>query len=148
MNNTLVKNSYVKKSVKKIVGKGYNKFWHFKGRYNILKGGRASKKSKTVALRWIKLITQYPNGNLLVVRQVDRTNRDSTFADLKWAATVWEVDHLFKFSTSPLEATYLPTGQKILFRGLNDPMSITSITVEKCSLCWLWVNISAHIKPL
>lgn len=130
----------------KTIGKGYNKFWHFEGRYVAIKGGRASKKSKTTALRWIRLIIKYPLGNLLVVRQVDRTNRDSTFADLKWATGQLGVSHLFKFTTSPLEATYLPTGQKILFRGLNDPMSITSITVDKGYLCWLWVEEAYQIK--
>lgn len=132
--------------IAKTIGKGYNKFWHYTGRYAAIKGGRASKKSKTTAIRWIRLIIKYPLGNLLVVRQVDRTNRDSTFADLKWAAGQLGVSHLFKFTTSPLEATYLPTGQKILFRGLNDPMSITSITVESGYLCWLWVEEAYQIK--
>lgn len=129
----------------KIIGKGYNKYWHFEGRYVALKGGRGSKKSKTTALRWIRLIIKYPLGNLLVVRQVDRTNRDSTFADLKWATNQLGVSHLFKFTTSPLEGTYIPTGQKILFRGLNDPMSLTSITVEKGHLCWCWIEEAYQI---
>lgn len=129
----------------KVIGKGYNKYWNFEGRYVALMGGRASKKSKTTALRWIRLIIKYPLGNLLVVRQVDRTNRDSTFADLKWATHQLGVSHLFKFTTSPLEGTYIPTGQKILFRGLNDPMSLTSITVEKGHLCWCWLEEAYQI---
>ncbi len=40
----------------------------------------------------------------------------------------------------PLEATYLPTGQKILFRGLDDPLKVTSITVEYGYLCWAWLK--------
>jgi phage terminase large subunit len=132
--------------IAKTIGKGYNKYWHYKGRYVALKGGRGSKKSKTTAIRWIHLILEYPLGNLLVVRQVDRTNRDSTFADLKWAASQLKVSHLFKFTTSPLEATYLPTGQKILFRGLNDPMSLTSITVEKGYLCWFWIEEAYQVR--
>ncbi|MDP4147364.1 MAG: PBSX family phage terminase large subunit, partial [Bacillota bacterium] len=57
---------------------------------------------------------------------------------LKWAAYNLGVSHLWHFSKSPLEITYKSTGQKILFRGLDDPMSVTSITVEKGYLCWCW----------
>jgi phage terminase large subunit len=135
----------VRVDLAKTIGKGYNRAWHFKGRYMAIKGGRGSKKSKTAAIRWIKLIMEYPLGNLLVVRMVDRTNRDSTFADLKWATYQLKVSHLFKFTTSPLEIVYLPTGQKILFRGLNDPMSLTSITVEKGHLCWCWIEEAYQI---
>jgi phage terminase large subunit len=48
------------------------------------------------------------------------------------------VSHLWKFTLSPLEAEYLPSGNKIIFRGLDNSMSITSITVDKGYLCWCW----------
>lgn len=70
----------------KEVGKGYRKFIKSKKLYNYLKGARGSKKSKTIALRYIYNLLNNPTANLLVVRQVDRTNRISTFTDLKWAA--------------------------------------------------------------
>ena len=81
---------------------------------------------------------KYPLANTLVIRRVFNTHKDSTYTQLKWASNVLKVSHLWKFSKSPLEATYIPTGQKILFRGLDDPMSITSITVEHGHLCWCW----------
>lgn len=81
---------------------------------------------------------QYPLANTLVIRRVFNTHKDSTFAQLKWAVNNLGVRHLWKFSLSPLEATYIPTGQKILFRGTDDPMSITSITVEKGYICFCW----------
>lgn len=68
-----------------VVGKGYASFWHFKGRYRVVKGSRASKKSKTAALWYIVNMIQYPAANLLVVRKTYRTLHDSCFSELKWA---------------------------------------------------------------
>lgn len=122
------------------VGKGYKEFWNFKGRYRVLKGSRASKKSKTSALWYIYNMMKYPQSNLLVVRKTYRTLKDSCFTELKWAANRLNVDHLWKFTSIPLEAEYIPTGQKIYFRGLDDPLKVTSITVDKGFLCWMWIE--------
>ena len=122
------------------VGKGYKEFWNFKGRYRVLKGSRASKKSKTTALWYIYNMMKYPQSNLLVVRKTYRTLKDSCFTELKWAANRLGVDHLWKFTSIPLEAEYIPTGQKIYFRGLDDPLKVTSITVDKGFLCWMWLE--------
>jgi len=86
--------------------------------------------------------------NLLVIRRYSNTNKQSTYTDLKWATNQLGVTHLFKFNESLPEITYKPTGQKILFRGLDDPLKITSITVDKGLLCWAWFNTSDHVKPL
>ena len=81
---------------------------------------------------------ELPESNLLVVRKVFDTHRGSTFAQLKIAMERLKVSHLWKCTTSPMEMTYLPTGQKIIFRGLDDPLKITSVTVEAGYLCWAW----------
>lgn len=128
----------IKKNLPQIIGKGYATYWNYKGRYRVVKGGRGSKKSTTTALWIIYKMMQYPLANTLVIRRIFNTHKDSTYTQLKWASNVLGVSHLWKFSKSPLEATYIPTGQKILFRGLDDPMSITSITVEYGHLCWCW----------
>lgn len=128
-----------------IVGKHYGEFWRFKGRYKVVKGSRASKKSSTQSLKVITEIIENPNINWLVVRKVERTLRDSCYAQLKWAIHRLKVDNFFKCSTSPLEITYKPTGQKILFRGLDDPLKVTSITVEVGSLCRLWIEEAYEI---
>ena len=135
----------IKKNLPQIIGKGYATYWNYKGRYKVVKGGRGSKKSTTTALWIIYKMMQYPLANTLVVRRVFNTHKDSTYTQLKWASNVLGVSHLWKFSKSPLEATYLPTGQKILFRGLDDPMSITSITVEHGHLCWCWFEEAFQI---
>ena len=128
----------IKKNLPQIIGKGYATYWNYKGRYRVVKGGRGSKKSTTTALWIIYKMMQYPLANTLVIRRIFNTHKDSTYTQLKWASNMLGVSHLWKFSKSPLEATYIPTGQKILFRGLDDPMSITSITVEHGHLCWCW----------
>ena len=128
-----------------VVGKGYKSYWNFRGRYDVCKGSRASKKSKTTALRIIYNMMKYDQANTLVVRKTYRTLKDSCFTDLKWATKRLEVDNLWEFKYSPLEATYLPTGQKILFRGLDDPLKVTSITVEYGYLCWAWLEESYEV---
>lgn len=122
----------------KVVGKRYATFWNYKGRYRIVKGGRGSKKSYTTALWFISNMMKLKDSNLLVVRKVFDTHRGSTFAQLKTAMKRLKVSHLWKCTTSPMEMTYLPTGQKIIFRGLDDPLKITSVTVEIGYLCWAW----------
>lgn len=128
-----------------VIGKGYKRFWNFRGRYRVVKGSRASKKSKTTALWYIYHLMKYPEANLLVVRKTFRTLKDSCFTDLKWAVHRWGVDHLWNFTLSPLEATYIPTGQKIYFRGLDDPLKVTSIAVDKGCLCWMWIEEAYEI---
>lgn len=124
------------------VGKGYKEFWDFKGRYLVCKGSRASKKSKTTALKIIyrMMQPQYKEANAIVFRKTYRTLKDSCFSDLRWAIHRFEVDDFWETRLSPLEITYKPTGQKILFRGLDDPLKVTSISVDKGYLCWAWLE--------
>lgn len=127
-------------NIPELVGSGYGEFWRSKHRYRVVKGSRASKKSKTTALWYIANIMRYPESNLLVVRKTFRTLKDSCYTELKWAVNRLSVAHLWHFTLQPLEATYKPTGQKIYFRGLDDPLKVTSITVEVGCLCWLWLE--------
>ena len=129
-----------------LVGKGYKDFWNFKGRYRVCKGSRGSKKSRTTALFFIYSMMKYPGANLLVVRKVYRTLKDSCFTDLKWAINRLGVQDYWSVKESPLEIVYIPTGQKILFRGLDDPLKVTSITVETGNLCWAWIEEAYEIN--
>ena len=125
-------------NISKAVGKGYKDFIMCKKRYRVVKGSRGSKKSTTTAQDIILKMTMYPLANTLVVRKTFNSHKDSTWTQLKWAAKNLGLEDDWNFSKSPLEATRKSTGQKILFRGLDDPMSITSITVEHGYLCWAW----------
>lgn len=129
-----------------IVGAGYKKFWSDTNRYRVLKGGKGSKKSTTTALNFIYRLMRYPDSNLLVVRAVMNTHRDSTFAQLKWAQEKLKVSHLWRNTVSPMEMTYIPTGQKILFRGFDDVLKLASTTVSKGYLCWTWIEEAYELE--
>lgn len=144
MERTTLKNKQVIR-LPEVVGKGYKEFWQWHGRYLVCKGSRASKKSCTAALRFIVNLIKYPQSNLLVVRKTYRTIKDSCYTQLKWAIHRLNLDDYFDTKESPLEITYRPTGQKIYFRGLDDPLKVTSIAVDKGYLCWLWIEEAYEI---
>ena len=123
-------------SMQDIIGKGYADFWNSKQRYVVVKGSRASKKSTTAALKIIVRMMQYPKANTLVIRKTAASLKDSCWTQLRWAIDRLGVSDYWKARVSPLELEYLPTGQKILFRGLDDALKVTSITVKTGVLCW------------
>lgn len=123
-----------------LIGGGYGAFWRCRRRYRVVKGGKASKKSSTTALWYIYHLMKYPDANLLVVRAVHRTHADSTYAQLRWAIRRLGVEHLWRAAKEPLELTYTPTGQRILFRGLDNVEKLASTTVERGYLCWVWIE--------
>ena len=129
-----------------IVGKGYGRFWKDTSRYRVLKGGKGSKKSATTALNLIYRLMKYPDSNLLVVRAVFNTHRDSTFAQLRWAQQKLGVSHLWQNTVSPMEMVYKPTGQRILFRGFDDVLKLASTTVSQGFLCWVWIEEAFEIE--
>ncbi len=135
-----MKVDYQKINLPDVVGKGYGSFWRYKGRYRVVKGSRGSKKSKTTALWYIWGLMKYNGANLLVVRKSYRSLKDSCYTELLWAINRLGVEEWFTWKENPLEITYIPTGQKIYFRGLDDPLKVTSITVKTGSLCWLWIE--------
>ena len=129
-----------------IIGGGYDAFWNCEKRYRVLKGGKGSKKSTTTALNFIVRLMKLEASNLLVVRQVMNTHRDSTFAQLKWAQEKLGVSHLWKNTVSPMEMEYLPTGQRILFRGFDDVLKLASATVPHGVLNFVWVEEAFELQ--
>jgi PBSX family phage terminase large subunit len=98
----------------------------------VLPGGRGSTKSTVVFMILEELIKNNPNMHALVLRQVGNTLRDSVYAQMQWAVNQHATNPLFSpeewhFKVSPMEVTYLPTGQKIYFRGADDPGKLKSI---------------------
>lgn len=106
----------------------------------ILPGGRGSTKSSGVSCIIPELIKNHPDMHALVLRQVGNTIKDSVYAQLKWAISKQGLDSEFKFKTSPFEITYKPTGQKIYFRGADDPLKIKSIKPEFGYIGILWLE--------
>ena len=93
----------------------------------VLPGGRGSSKSSCISCIIPELIKKHPDMHALVLRKVGNTIKDSVYAQLQWAISKLGLDAEFKFKQSPFEITYKPTGQKIYFRGADDPIKIKSI---------------------
>lgn len=129
-----------------IVGGGYDEFWNSRARYRVVKGGKASKKSTTAALWFIYHIMKHPEANLLVIRRVMDTHRNSTLASLQGAVRRLGVEAYWKITRTPLEMVYRPTGQRILFRGFDDWQKLASITVATGTLCWVWVEEAYELE--
>ena len=94
-----------------------------------LAGGRGSLKSSAVSLMVPLLLVQHPELHALVMRKVGNTLRDSVFAQYIWAVDTLGIGRYWTAKLAPMELTYEPTGQTILFRGADDPMKLKSIKV-------------------
>lgn len=92
-------------------------------------GGRGSLKSSFVSIMVPVLLMSNANIHALVLRKVANTLRDSVFAQYIWAIGELGAASKWEAKVSPMELIYKPTGQKILFRGADDPMKIKSIKV-------------------
>lgn len=103
-----------------------------KGRHSeyILPGGRGSAKSSCVSCIIPEIMKNNPDIHALVLRKVGNTIKDSVYAQMKWGISALNLDHEFEFKKSPMEIIYKPTGQKIYFRGADDPLKIKSIKPE------------------
>lgn len=96
----------------------------------ILPGGRGSMKSSTISLIIPELIKNNSNMHALILRKVGNTIKDSVYAQMKWALDKLNLSEEFTCKVSPMEITYKATGQKIYFRGADDPLKIKSIKPE------------------
>lgn len=92
-------------------------------------GGRGSLKSSTVSVLVPPLLINNPGTHALVLRKVANTIRDSVYAQYIWAIGELGMAAYWEAKVSPMELIYKPTGQKIMFRGADDPMKIKSIKV-------------------
>lgn len=104
------------------------------------RGGRGSTKSSTVAMIIVEELKNNPDVHALVCRKVGNTIKDSVYAKIKWAITKQGLDAEFSSKTSPYEITLKSTGQKIFFRGADDPIKIKSITPEFGYIGILWLE--------
>ena len=92
-------------------------------------GGRGSLKSSFVSIVVPLLLIHNPGTHALVLRKVANTIRDSVYAQYVWAIGELGMADYWDAKVSPMELIYRPTGQKIMFRGADDPMKIKSIKV-------------------
>lgn len=83
---------------------------------------------------------QDPCANAIAFRKVGSTISTSVFSQLQWAVDMLGVTELWKCTTSPHRMIYTPTGQTILFRGLDSSRKLKSIKVSRGYLKYLWLE--------
>lgn len=104
----------------------------------VLEGGRGGLKSSFISEKIIELLKNNPQMHACIVRKVGATLKDSVYAQMKWAIHELGLDDEFQPRVSPLEIIYKKTGQKIYFRGCDDPMKLKGIKPEFGYVGILW----------
>ena len=104
----------------------------------IEKGGRGSTKSSFISLEIISLLLNNPDMHALVCRKVGGTLQGSVYNQILWAIDVLGLTDKFEATKNPLEITYMPTKQKIYFRGTDDPMKLKSTRAPFGYIGILW----------
>lgn len=104
----------------------------------VFPGGRGSTKSSFISLQIIDLLEKHEDMHAAVFRQVGQTLRDSVYAQVCWAIQALGLEDEYKCSVSPLEITKKSTGQKIFFRGNDDPMKSKGIKAPFGYIGILW----------
>lgn len=110
-------------------------------------GGRGSTKSSFFAMMGIELMRNYHDIHWVIVRRVGNTLKDSVYSKVKWAIGKQEFEEEFDALKSPLEITLKATGQKIYFRGADDPGKIKSISPEKGYIAIIWFEELDQFTP-
>ena len=106
--------------------------------YYDLYGGRGSTKSSFISVELILGITQDPQANGIIFRKVGFTIETSVFEQCLWAIDALGMNDLWRATKSPYKLTYKPTGQVILFRGLDKAKKLKSVKVARGYLKYLW----------
>ena len=104
----------------------------------LTEGGRGSAKSSYISVELLLQLLKHPLCNVAIFRRRDNTLRTSVYAQICWAINALGLSHLFRCTVSPMECTYLPTGQKILFFGLDDPGKRKSIKAPMGYIGLIW----------
>jgi PBSX family phage terminase large subunit len=115
---------------KEIKQNNYSHFW--------FSGGRGSTKSSFISVEIILGMMKDPNANAVVLRKVKDTLRESVHEQLLWAIHALNVSHYWQESVSPLSLTYIPTGQKIVYRGADKPKRIKGIKFSRGYTKYIW----------
>lgn len=114
-------------------------------RYLVLYGGAGSGKSYFAAERFLIKLLREPMCNLLVVRAVGNTNRDSTFALFKQVINKWGLSEYFKYNESDLRITCRLNQNSVIFKGLDNAEKLKSITFAKGELTDIWIEEATEI---
>lgn len=119
---------------------GHTHYW--------LKGGRGSTKSSFLSVEIVLGMMKDPDACAIVYRKVGVTLVESVYAQLVWAINALGVADYWRFGKSPMELEYRPTGQKIVFRGADDPAKSKSIKLAKGYFKFLWFEETSEFAGM
>jgi len=135
----MIKNKVVF-NVQKNVNPHFKSVWLSKKPYNILKGGRNSFKSSVIALKLVFMMILYiVNGdkaNVVVIRKVASTIRDSVFNKIQWAINMFGLSAQFKATVAPFKITHKRTGSTFYFYGLDQFEKLKSNDINHIIAVW------------
>lgn len=112
-----------------------------------LVGGRGSTKSSFISLAIICIVVLFPKVNALICRKYSNTMRESVYEQMLWAIGKLNVERFFRCTVSPMRIEYIPTGQLIIFRGVDKPVKLKSIKLNKGYFGVLWFEESTEFTP-
>ena len=115
-------------------------------RFNIFYGGAGSGKSHFVQQRIVYRATTEPGHNTLIVRNVARTNRMSTWPGIKQIINSWGLTEIFRFNETEMKAICVHNGNAIAFAGLDDVEKLKSITFENGPLTDIWIEEASEVQ--
>ena len=113
-----------------------------------LKGGRGSGKSTFIARKRLLGLLAHPEASALVYRRVANTLRQSVYEEIIKAVDALGLRPWCQFRLSPLEVRLKGTGQRILFRGADDPGKSKSITLSKGYFGYLWFEEASEFSGM
>ena len=111
-----------------------------------LKGGRGSTKSSFISIEIILGMMKGPKRNAVVFRKIGGTLRESVYEQLIWAIDVLGVADKWKARISPLSLSY--GKQRILFRGVDDPLKSKSIKLSHGYFAYIWFEELAEFPEM
>ena len=110
-------------------------------------GGRGSGKSSYLSIELLLQLLKHPGCHALVVRKVGATLRTSVYTQIQWAMEALGISDRFQCTLSPMECRYLPTGQRILFFGMDDPGKLKSLKMPFGYIGLLWFEELDQMDP-
>lgn len=126
--------------VQKNINKNFKSVWQSKKPYNVLKGGRNSFKSSVVALllvyKMIQCIQKNEKVNVVVIRKVANTLRDSVYLKIQWAISKFGLSDGFNCTVSPFKIRHEQTGSTFFFYGQDDFQKLKSNDIGNIIAVW------------
>ena len=113
-----------------VMAHGHTHYWMY--------GGRGSTKSSFISVAIVLVMLANPEANAVVVRRFSNTLRDSVFQQMTWAIGALGLEKWFTARVSPMELTYKPTGQRIVFRGADDPLKLKGVKFTRGYAAVTW----------